>query len=81
MEEFNVFNEVYNKVEKELMNMERVNILIIGKTGAGKSTLINGVFRDKIAETGIGKPVTQHLKKISKEGTYEYGKSKYTYYW
>ena len=54
MEEFNVFNEVYNKVEKELMNMERVNILIIGKTGAGKSTLINGVFRDKIAETGIG---------------------------
>lgn len=68
MEEFNVFNEVYNKVEKELMNMERVNILIIGKTGAGKSTLINGVFRDKIAETGIGKPVTQHLKKISKEG-------------
>lgn len=68
MEDFNVFTEAFNKIEKELNNMDKVNILIVGKTGAGKSTLINSVFRAQMAETGIGRPVTQHLKKISKEG-------------
>lgn len=68
MEDFNVFTEAFNKIEKELNNMDKVNILIVGKTGAGKSTLINSVFRAEMAETGTGRPVTQHLKKISKEG-------------
>lgn len=68
MEDFNVFTEAFNRIEKELNNMDKVNILIVGKTGAGKSTLINSVFRAEMAETGTGRPVTQHLKKISKEG-------------
>ena len=68
MEDFNVFTEAFNKIKKELNNMDKTNILIVGKTGAGKSTLINSVFRAEMAETGTGKPVTQHLKKISKEG-------------
>lgn len=68
MEDFNVFTEAFNKIEKELNNMDKTNILIVGKTGAGKSTLINSVFRSEMAETGTGRPVTQHLKKISKEG-------------
>ena len=67
MEDFNVFTEAFNKIKKELNNMDKTNILIVGKTGAGKSTLINSVFRAEMAETGTGKPVTQHLKKISKE--------------
>ena len=68
MEDFNVFAEAFKKIEKELNNMDKANILIVGKTGAGKSTLINSVFREEMAETGTGRPVTQHLKKISKEG-------------
>ena len=68
MEDFNIFTEAFNKIDKELNNMDKVNILIVGKTGAGKSTLINSVFRAEMAETGTGRPVTQHLKKISKEG-------------
>lgn len=43
----------------------RCNILIIGKTGVGKSTLINAVFREKLAETGEGKSVTKYIKKYS----------------
>ena len=48
--------------------MNPVNILIAGKTGVGKSTLINSVFRENLADTGIGKPVTKHLRRISKKG-------------
>lgn len=48
---------------------KRVNILIVGKTGTGKSTLINGVFREELAETGIGRPVTQGIVEITKPGS------------
>lgn len=68
MKDFDVFTEVFNKTKKELESMEKANILIVGRTGVGKSTLINSVFREELAETGVGRPVTQHLKKISKEG-------------
>jgi GTP-binding protein EngB required for normal cell division len=34
------------------------NIAIIGQTGVGKSSLINYLFGEKVAETGIGRPVT-----------------------
>ncbi len=46
----------------------KVNIIIAGKTGVGKSTLINSVFRGELAQTGSGQPVTQHTEEISKEG-------------
>lgn len=45
------------------MKENRLNVLIIGPTGVGKSTLINAVFGGNVAETGTGKPVTQHIQK------------------
>ncbi|MGB3191535.1 MAG: GTPase [Limnoraphis sp.] len=45
-----------------------VNLLIAGKTGVGKSTLINAVFHENLAETGQGKPVTPTTREIKKEG-------------
>lgn len=47
------------------------NLAIFGKTGAGKSTLINAIFGEAVAKTGIGEPVTQdeHLY-IHKSGTF-----------
>ena len=50
---------------KEAFNT--VTILTAGKTGVGKSTLINTVFRESLAETGVGKPVTAHLNYYKKE--------------
>ena len=38
--------------------MGRFNLAIFGKTGVGKSTLINAIFGEEVARTGIGEPVT-----------------------
>lgn len=45
-----------------------VNVLIAGKTGVGKSTLINAVFESEMAKTGQGRPVTPNTREITKEG-------------
>src|SRR5437588_436601 len=45
----------------------RLNIIIIGDTGVGKSTLINAVFEGELAETGDGRSVTPEITEISKE--------------
>ncbi len=37
----------------------RYNAVFVGKTGVGKSALINYLYGDKIRETGVGKPITQ----------------------
>jgi len=54
------------KLEEALLQRGRVNILIAGKTGIGKSTLINAVFQGNLAETGDGRPVTQSTREIQK---------------
>lgn len=61
-------DECINAVHERIRSLNTLNVVIVGKTGVGKSTLINSVFRENLAETGIGKPVTQHMRKISKKG-------------
>jgi len=55
-------------VEEALKDRGQINILIAGRTGVGKSTLINAIFQGKFAETGQGKPVTSTTREITKEG-------------
>jgi len=61
----NNFARVMSEKSEE---MGSFNVLIAGKTGTGKSTLINAIFRDELAETGIGAPVTDSIKMITKPG-------------
>ncbi len=44
------------------INNEKVNIIVAGKTGVGKSSLINYIFGEEVAEIGNGKPVTQEIE-------------------
>lgn len=63
-----IAQETIDAIAEKIENLNTLNIIVAGKTGVGKSTLINSVFRDKLAETGMGKPVTDHMRRISKKG-------------
>ena len=45
--------------DKQTEMVGRFNLAIFGKTGVGKSTLINAIFGEEVARTGIGEPVTR----------------------
>ncbi|MDN5725294.1 MAG: GTP-binding DUF697 domain-containing protein [Propionibacteriales bacterium] len=54
------FNDSFrSEYAKQQESMGRFNLAIFGKTGVGKSTLVNAIFGEEIARTGIGEPVTQ----------------------
>ncbi len=62
--EDNSFAEQFQqKYQEEADKIGRFNLAVFGKTGVGKSTLINAIFGEDVAPTGIGEPVTmdRHL--------------------
>ena len=63
-----VAQDAIDAIAKKINDLKTLNIIVAGKTGVGKSTLINAVFKDNLAETGMGKPVTHHMRKITKSG-------------
>lgn len=58
------FGQAFTKAWRDKAEeIGRFNLAIFGKTGVGKSTLVNAIFGSEIAATGIGEPVTraEHL--------------------
>ncbi|MBP2015167.1 YcjF family protein [Anaerococcus degeneri] len=62
-----VAQDTIDAINEKIQNLSTLNIIVAGKTGVGKSTLINAVFKDELAETGMGRPVTNHMRKITKK--------------
>ena len=56
--------ETFNEFQK---NVKKPHVLIAGPTRVGKSSLINKIFGEKLAEEGKGTPVTDSVKKYEKE--------------
>lgn len=59
---------VKKALDDALRDRGTVNVLIAGRTGVGKSTLINSVFQGSMATTGQGRPVTADTREITKDG-------------
>lgn len=67
-EDFDFEASVKDALKGAFKERGHINILIAGRTGVGKSTLINSVFQGEFATTGQGRPVTQNTREIKKEG-------------
>lgn len=65
----NLADVVRSAHEKALAERGSVNVLVVGKTGTGKSTLVNTVFNDRIAATGQGRPITQFMRRYTRAGS------------
>lgn len=59
---------VKEALDAALRERGHMNVLIAGRSGVGKSTLINAVFQGNLATTGQGRPVTMNTREITKEG-------------
>lgn len=64
-------NTSFGKIVQDVLDDVRLGkftVLVVGKTGVGKSTIINEVFRGNIAKTGCGKPITDKIREYKKDG-------------
>ncbi|MBR6673950.1 MAG: 50S ribosome-binding GTPase, partial [Mailhella sp.] len=82
------FGEIFqNELEKFVKNIKKPNILVLGGSGVGKSTLVNLVLKREVAIPGSGKPETKGIITypndvitIHDSEGYESGEEKQAYY-
>lgn len=62
-----IAKKIMESVQKEYSELKKLNVMILGKTGVGKSTLINNMFNEKLADVGVGRPITRKIREKTKE--------------
>lgn len=67
MEIENIGKLIMDKFAEIHKKQGQIKLMVVGSTGVGKSTLVNAVFRERLAATGDGKPVTKGIKEITKK--------------
>ena len=68
MDDIYLGDAIRKAFEEAMQHRGHANVLIAGRTGAGKSTLINAVFQGNLASTGHGRPITRGTREITKDG-------------
>lgn len=61
------------RIDEFSENITSLNILVMGKIGVGKSTIINAIFGEGTAKTGAGLPVTEYFEKYALTPTDDLG--------
>jgi uncharacterized protein (DUF697 family) len=68
MDNVDIGSLVKKAIEEATRERGHANVLIAGRSGVGKSTLINAVFQGNLATTGQGRPVTDEMREVTKPG-------------
>lgn len=61
--------QIKNEWERQVSELQKPNIMIVGGTGVGKSALVNYIFGENVAEEGSGEPITKGMKKYEPKDT------------
>ena len=63
-----ILKNFINESKKEVKTVEHLNIVVVGPSGVGKSTLINAVLNsENLTPEGFGKPVSQETNFFTSE--------------
>lgn len=62
-EEFNLESFFREGLSQALRGKARLNVMLAGRVGVGKSTLVNAIFGEPLAPTGVGASITRNIER------------------
>ncbi|MGH3695010.1 MAG: GTPase [Pseudonocardiaceae bacterium] len=62
-DEFNLESFFREGLSQALRGKARLNVMLAGRVGVGKSTLVNAIFGEPIAPTGVGASITRNIER------------------
>jgi predicted GTPase/uncharacterized protein (DUF697 family) len=65
-EQFNLEAFFREGLSQALRGKRRLNIMLTGRVGVGKSTLVNAIFDEPIAQTGVGPSITREVHRYTR---------------
>ncbi|MGQ0774646.1 MAG: YcjF family protein [Pseudonocardiales bacterium] len=68
-DQFNLESFFREGLAQALGTKAQLNVMLAGRVGVGKSTLVNAIFGEQIAETGVGPSITQTVERYSRPDT------------
>lgn len=67
-DQFNLESFFREGLSQALGTKAQLNVMLAGRVGVGKSTLVNAIFGEEIAETGVGPSITQNIHRYARPG-------------
>lgn len=65
-DEFDLERFFREGLSQALRGKARLNVMLAGRVGVGKSTLVNAIFGEPIAPTGVGASITRNIERYAR---------------